>query len=106
MLQKILKNYKESFSGLSSDIWWLAFITFINRAGTMVLPFLSLYLTDYLNFTLSNVGWVMSIFGLGSLAGSWLGGKLTDKLGFYKVMVWSLFLTGLCFLGLQFANTF
>ena len=106
MVKKLLTNYKESFSGLSSDIWWLALITFINRAGTMVLPFLSLYLTDYLKFSLSNVGWVMSIFGLGSLAGSWLGGKLTDKLGFYKVMVWSLLLTGLCFIGLQFASTF
>jgi len=106
MVQKILTNYKESFTGLSSDIWWLAFITFINRAGTMVLPFLSLYLTDFLDFSLSNVGWVMSIFGLGSLAGSWLGGKLTDKLGFYNVMFWSLLLTGLCFLGLQFATTF
>lgn len=72
----------------------------------MVLPFLSLYLTDYLKFSLSNVGWVMSIFGLGSLAGSWLGGKLTDKIGFYKVMVCSLLLTGLCFIGLQFASTF
>ncbi|MBL4746885.1 MAG: MFS transporter [Flavobacteriaceae bacterium] len=106
MLKKLISNYKESFSGLSSDIWWLSLITFINRAGTMVLPFLSLYLTDYLNFSLSNVGWIMSVYGLGSLAGSWLGGKLTDKFGFYKVMVWSLFLTGLCFIGLQFASTF
>jgi len=106
MLNKLLTNYKESFSGLSSDIWWLAFITFINRAGTMVLPFLSLYLTDYLDFTLSDVGWVMSIFGLGSLTGSWLGGKLTDKLGFYTVMFWSLLLTGICFLSLQYASTF
>lgn len=105
MVNKLLTTYKESFSGLSSDIWWLAFITLINRAGTMVLPFLSLYLTDYLDFTLSNVGWVMSVFGLGSLMGSWLGGKLTDIFGFYKVMFWSLLLTGFCFLGLQFANT-
>jgi predicted MFS family arabinose efflux permease len=46
----------------------------------MVIPFLSLYLTKSLNFTLIDVGWIMSFFGLGSVVGTWLGGKLTDKL--------------------------
>jgi predicted MFS family arabinose efflux permease len=26
-------------------------------------------------------------FGFGSMLGSWLGGKLSDKIGFYKIMV-------------------
>lgn len=72
----------------------------------MVVPFLSLYLKDNLHFTLSNIGWIMSAFGLGSVAGSWLGGKLTDKIGYYKVMVYSLWITGVLFIGLQFLNTF
>lgn len=72
----------------------------------MVLPFLSLYLTKEMNLTLSQVGWIMSCFGLGSLLGSWLGGKLTDKIGFYKVMFFSLLITGLMFIGLQFVHTF
>ena len=68
----------------------------------MVIPFLSLYLTDDLGFSLENVGFIMTCFGLGSLAGSWLGGKLTDILGYYKVMIYSLLLTGILFIGLQF----
>ena len=92
--------------GLSREIWWLAFITFINRAGTMVLPFLTLYLTKHLGFSLSQVGWVMTSFGVGSFLGSWLGGKLTDKIGYYSVMFWSLFLTGFLFIGLQYVTTF
>lgn len=104
---KILINkYLNTFKGLSKEVWWLALITLINRAGTMVIPFLSLYLTKSLNFTLNDVGWIMSAFGLGSVAGSWLGGKLTDKIGFYKVMVFSLFTTGLFFIILQFLTTF
>ncbi|WP_372744969.1 MFS transporter [Lutibacter sp.] len=91
---------------MSKEIWYLALITFVNRAGTMVLPFLSLYLTSNLNFTLTQVGWVMSSFGVGSLLGSWLGGKLTDKVGFYAVMFWSLFITGFLFIGLQFITSF
>jgi len=92
--------------GLSREIWWLAFITFINRAGTMVLPFLTLYLTKHLDFSLSQVGWIMTSFGVGSFLGSWLGGKLTDKIGYYRVMFWSLLLTGFLFIGLQYVTTF
>ncbi|MCB4809339.1 MFS transporter [Tamlana sp. 62-3] len=105
-MKTLFNNYINTFKGLSREIWWLAFITLINRAGTMVIPFLSLYLKEDLNFTVADVGWVMSAFGLGSVAGSWLGGKLTDTLGYYKVMVGSLLSTGILFIALQFLNTF
>ncbi|MBT8279596.1 MAG: MFS transporter [Bacteroidia bacterium] len=102
----IIAPYLGAFKGLSKEVWWLSLITFINRAGTMVIPFLSLYLTKDLNFNLNDVGWIMTAFGLGSVCGSWLGGKLTDKIGYYKVMVISLFLTGILFIGLQYLQTF
>ncbi|WP_034044248.1 MDR family MFS transporter [Wocania ichthyoenteri] len=105
-MKTLFNNYLNTFSGLSREVWWLALITLINRAGTMVIPFLSLYLTTSLNFTLSDVGWIMSAFGLGSVIGSWLGGRLTDKIGYYKVMVFSLLTTGLMFIALQFLTTF
>lgn len=72
----------------------------------MVIPFLSLYLTKNLNFLLSDVGWIMSFFGLGSVAGSWIGGKLTDKIGSYRVMFFSLLGTGFSFVALQFVTSF
>ncbi len=105
-MKKLYNNYIETFKGLSKEVWWLALITLINRAGTMVIPFLSLYLTKDLDFSLKDVGWIMSSFGIGSVIGSWLGGKLTDKIGYYKVMKTSLFLTGLLFIALQFVTTF
>ncbi|MBC8770406.1 MFS transporter [Arenibacter sp. BSSL-BM3] len=105
-MRKLLSNYINTFGGLSKEVWWLALITLINRAGTMVVPFLSLYLTNSLGFTLSDVGWIMSFFGLGAVVGSWLGGKLTDQIGYYKVMVLSLMASGLFFIILQFTTTF
>lgn len=105
-MKTLFNNYINAFRGLSKEVWWLALITLINRAGTMVVPFLSLYLKDNMHFTISNVGWIMSAFGLGSVTGSWLGGKLTDKIGYYKVMLYSLMLTGFLFIGLQFLNSF
>jgi predicted MFS family arabinose efflux permease len=106
MLKKTTTSYQNSFKGLSKEVWWLALITFINRAGTMVLPFLSLYLTEDLKFSLAQVGTIMIFFGVGSVIGSWLGGKLTDKIGFYPVMFWSLLITGFLFIGLQYITTF
>lgn len=72
----------------------------------MVIPFLSLYLTKSKGFSLGDVGWVMTFFGLGSVVGSWCGGKLCDRFGNYAVMTWSFFLTGLAFIGLQFIEGF
>ena len=106
MIQNALRNYINNFKGFSREVWILTLITFINRAGTMVLPFLSKYLKEDLNFTYSQVGWIMVCFGLGSMLGSWLGGKLSDKIGFYKIMVFSLFTSGLLFFGLQYITSF
>lgn len=106
MLQSIFSNYINNFRGFSREIWILTLITFINRAGTMVLPFLSKYLKEDLHFDYHQVGWVMVSFGCGSMIGSWLGGKLSDKIGFYRIMVFSLFTSGILFISLQFVTSF
>ena len=105
-MKTIYANYLANFRGLSREIWLLSLVTFINRAGAMVIPFLSLYLVNVEGFTLPQVGWIMSCFGLGSLVGTYIGGRLTDAIGFYKVILFSLFLGGVGFILLQFINTF
>ncbi|MFH6968099.1 MDR family MFS transporter [Flavobacterium sp. FlaQc-28] len=106
MLKTAFSHYINNFKGFSREIWILTIITFINRAGTMVLPFLSKYLKEDLHFTYNQVGWIMVAFGLGSMLGSWLGGKLSDKIGFYKIMIFSLFTTGISMFLVQFVTTF
>jgi predicted MFS family arabinose efflux permease len=59
-----------------------------------------------LHFTYSEVGWIMVFFGVGSMLGSWLGGKLSDKIGFYKIMIFSLLVSGFMFFGLQYITSF
>ncbi len=105
-MTRLLTNYFNTFKGLSIEVWWLALITLINRAGTMVIPFLSLYLNKDMGFSLVNIGWILSVYGLGSVVGSWIGGKLADKFGFYRVMAYSLFATGVMFILLQYLTTF
>ncbi len=87
----------------------LAVVMFINRCGAMVLPFLSVYLTEFLHFTVPQVGITMSLFGLGSMGGAFLGGWLTDRIGHFRVQVGSLFVGGGLFfllLELQQFSTF
>lgn len=63
----------------------------------MVLPFLGVYMMDQLHFSLADSGFVLSFFGLGSVAGSFIGGYLTDKTGEFRVQVFSLFTSVLLF---------
>jgi predicted MFS family arabinose efflux permease len=72
----------------------------------MVIPFLTIYLKTDKNFSLDSIAWVMSSFGLGSVVGAWIGGKLIAKIGFYSLMFWSLFLSGIAFIVLQFFDSF
>lgn len=106
MILRAIAKYIDNFKGFSREIWILTLVTFINRAGTMVLPFLSKYLKEDLHFSYLQVGWIMVSFGFGSMLGSWLGGKLSDKIGFYRIMVFSLFVSGLAFFGLQYITSF
>jgi predicted MFS family arabinose efflux permease len=92
-MNKILKIYLNSFKGLSIESWMLSIVMLINRTGSMVLPFLGVYMIDYLKFSIEQSGLVLACFGVGSVIGSWLGGTLTDKLGEYYVQVLSLFIS-------------
>lgn len=105
MLARTVRLYRNSFGGLSRDIWMLSLITLVNRAGSMVLPFLTIYLTQELGFTLGEAGIAMSCFGVGSVVGSYVGGRLTDKLGYYNVQYWSLFTGGMLFFVLMQMKT-
>ena len=97
---------QNSFSGLSKEIWMLSLVTLINRLGAMVFPFLSVYLGTVIGFDITEVGWIMSAYGIGSMMGSLLGGKLTDHFGHLRVMVGSLILSSFAFLGLLYLSSF
>jgi predicted MFS family arabinose efflux permease len=101
-----LKNWLESFKGLSKEIWILSLITLVNRSGTVVIIFLSIYLTGQLGFSKSQAGIVIGCFGVGSLLGAWTGGLLTDKIGYYKVMFLSMFAVGFFFFGMAYVKEF
>lgn len=104
--RKIYYLYKNSFSGLSKEVWLLTIVNFINRCGTMVVPFLSIYLHKELGFTIEQAGLVVASFGAGSVVGTYIGGILTDKIGYYHIMFWSLLGAGFIFISMQWVTTY
>ena len=106
MLQnRTINLFVKSYSGISKEIWLLALVTLINRAGAMVLPFLSLYFTTVEGYSLSTTGTILLFYGVGSFFGNYLGGILTDKLGPFRVQLLSLFTTGFAFFVLSTLHT-
>lgn len=99
MLSRTLSIYRNSYTGLSRQTWILSLIMFINRSGTMVIPFLTLYLTGKdMGRSLGEAGTVMGLFGLGAVIGAYFGGRLSDAFGFYKVQLFTLFFGGVMFI--------
>jgi len=107
MITRTLSLYKNAYSGLSSSTWWLSFVMLVNRSGTMVLPFMTIYLTSpSMGYSIGQAGVVMALFGLGAVTGAFLGGKLTDRIGFYPVQLITLLGGGVLFMVLGQMKSF
>ncbi len=64
----------------------------------MVVPFMSMYLTQHIGVSISKAGFVMSMFGAGAAIGALIGGRLTDRLGYYYVQISTLIGGGIMFI--------
>lgn len=107
MIRTAVSTYKNAYSGLSKETWLLSLIMLINRSGTMVLPFMTLYLTsDEMGFSIGKSGVVVGMFGAGAFCGAWIGGRLTDKTGFYPVQMMTLLGGGVLFMVLGQMKTY
>jgi predicted MFS family arabinose efflux permease len=106
MLTSPFQLYKQAYSGLSKNSWYLCLVMLVNRSGTMVIPFITIYCTQQLHFTIIQAGYIMGLFGVGSICGAYIGGRLTDKIGFYDLQIAALFSGGVLFMLLGFQHTF
>ena len=105
-MNRFFATYIDAFEGITKDIWVFASMMLINRLGTLILPFLTLYTTSELGWSKIDAGTATMSFGIGSLAGALLGGYLTDRFGYYRTMMISLFAASGFFFSLQFATDF
>jgi len=94
MIKSIAQLYRRAYSGLPREAWFLFAVNLVNSSGAMVIFFLSLYLTRRLGFTPARAGQALSLYGLGSLAGAYLGGWFSDRIGSTPVQKLSLAVSG------------
>ena len=106
MLRKMYTHWRNSYAGIPREIWFLSTVSLVNRCGSVVIAFMTLYLTQTLHFSIAQAGYVMVFFGMGALVGAYLGGRLSDRLGYYPVQFWSLLLNGVALLLMMLFHSF
>jgi len=65
-----------------------------------VLPFLTLYLTQRQDFSVQEAGVVLSLYGVGAIVGSYVGGWLSDRIGSILTQIVSLLFATVAVVGL------
>lgn len=99
------RPWKE-LSKLPQPFFVLAGAMFVNRMGTMALPFLAIYLTRQLRFSPSQAGFVLALFGATGFIVSPLAGRLSDLVHPVRVMQGSLLFSALFMALFPFANSY
>jgi predicted MFS family arabinose efflux permease len=97
MLHATINLYRNAYLGLTRRMWLLAAVMLINRSGSMVLAFMTLYI-NHIGFSTRMAGFVVAVYGMGSLVGAFLGGKISDRFGFYYTQFFALFFGGILFI--------
>src|SRR5262245_26159145 len=89
-----LWNPWHGLGALPRDVWLLSTATLVNRVGTMVIPFLALYVTRELGFSAGRAGAILGLYGAGAIVAAPLSGRICDRLGAQRVLRGALILSG------------
>ena len=105
MLSATINLYRNAYTGVTRRMWLLSIVMLINRSGTMVLAFMTLYI-NHIGYSTKLAGFVVGVYGIGSLVGAFIGGKISDRFGFYYTQFFSLFCGGILFITLGQMKTY
>src|SRR4051812_22215057 len=86
-----VRSLRELVAGLPRIYWFLWTGLLVNRMGGFVYPFLMLYLTGSRGLTVAQAGRIVALYGAGSFAAALVGGRLADRIGRRRTMLFSLF---------------
>ena len=100
----LVRTFRNAVGGLPRVFWVLWVGTLINRLGSFVAPFLTLYLTETQHLSPGEAGGIVSLYGLGAFAAAPTGGFLSDRVGRKVTLLAGLGSTSVGMLALGFAN--
>ena len=99
-------NPWKDLAGLPRESWLIALATLVNRAGTMVMPFLVLFLTRDRGLAPSRAGLAIAVYGVVALVWAPVVGRLGDVWGQLRVVKASLFATTVVLLGIPLLHSY
>lgn len=92
-MRRVVGLYRDAYAGFPRTVWVLALVLLVNRVGTMVIPFLALYLTRVQGLAADTAGGIVALYGVGGIVGNWIAGWTCDRFGAHRPMIVSLVLT-------------
>lgn len=98
--------YLSKFHGLSREIWAGLAAVFTNSLGTTATLFLSLFFISQLHFNVSESGTLITAFGIGSIVGSYLSGRLCNHTSAYTISIFSLIINSITLFLVSFFKDF
>lgn len=96
---------RSKLGGLPRPFWVLFGGTVVNRLGTMVEPFIGVYLTRAHGMSITAAGLVMAVFGAGSLLSQPLAGWLADRIGRRATLTGGMLTTAVTMVLLGYSTT-
>jgi len=102
----LVRNPWRGVGSLPPAVWLVFATTLVNRAGTMVVPFMVLYVTRYLGVRPALGGLALTVYGVGGLVSGPIAGQLCDRFGSFAVLRGSLLVSGLILLIFPVAKHF
>ncbi|MEW6405494.1 MAG: MFS transporter, partial [Chloroflexota bacterium] len=102
MFERIQKIYYE----FPARFWVIVLTFFIDSVGgTLLFPFFSLYITQKFDVGMTEAGMVLAMFSIFGIAGSMVGGALTDRFGRRKLILFGLVFSALSTLSLGLVDS-
>jgi len=105
MIARLTKRKRERVT-YPAQFWLLFWGAFINRGSvSMMWPFLTVYLRQQLGVPLTTITLLLTLRAVFSVASTAVTSTLMDRIGRKWVMVISVYLSSLVFLGMAFADS-
>lgn len=94
-MKPLFEKYCANYKGLSYPVWQGIGIGFLESTLVGICYFLSLYFVKELHLSITNAGFILSSYGLGTILGGIIAGKLSDRFSSRLVTIASLLIQSL-----------